>query len=68
MGIRAEGGRQRGASRVKPAAIDAVTGTTVWKGRHERSSSYLFIKPSLKEIAKELADEMIKYMPPQTQR
>lgn len=45
--------------------IDATTGTTVWKARHERSNSYMFVKPSLKEIAKELADEMIKYMPPQ---
>lgn len=45
--------------------IDATTGTTVWKARHERSSSYMFIKPSLKQIAKDLADEMIKYMPPQ---
>jgi hypothetical protein len=48
--------------------IDATTGTTVWKARHERSSSYMFIKPSLKDIAKELADEMIKYMPPQAKR
>ena len=46
--------------------IDASTGTTVWKARHERSDSYMFIKPSLKDIAKELAGEMIKYMPPQT--
>ncbi len=45
--------------------IDAATGTTVWKARHERSNSYMFVKPSLKEIAKDLADEMIKYMPPQ---
>lgn len=45
--------------------IDATTGTTVWKARHERSNSYMFIKPSLKQIAKDLADEMIKYMPPQ---
>jgi len=45
--------------------IDAATGTTVWKARHERSSSYMFVKPSLKQIAKDLADEMIKYMPPQ---
>lgn len=45
--------------------IDATTGTTIWKARHERSSSYMFIKPSLKQIAKDLADEMIKYMPPQ---
>jgi len=46
--------------------IDASTGTTIWKARHERSDSYMFIKPSLKDIAKELAGEMIKYMPPQT--
>lgn len=45
--------------------IDATSGTTVWKARHERSNSYMFVKPSLKEIAKDLADEMIKYMPPQ---
>jgi len=45
--------------------IDATTGTTVWKARHERSSSYMFFRPNLKDIAKELADEMIKYMPPQ---
>ena len=48
--------------------IDADTGTTVWKARHERSDSYMFIKPSLKDIAKELAGEMIKYMPPQTKK
>ena len=48
--------------------VDATTGTTVWKARHERSNSYMFIKPSLKQIAKDLADEMIKYMPPQTKR
>lgn len=45
--------------------IDATTGTTVWKARHERSSSYMFFRPNLKDVAKELADEMIKYMPPQ---
>lgn len=45
--------------------VDATTGTTVWKARHERSSSYMFFKPHLKDIAKELALEMISYMPPQ---
>lgn len=48
--------------------VDASTGTTVWKARHERSSSYMFIKPSLKDIAKELANEIIRYMPPQAKR
>jgi hypothetical protein len=45
--------------------VDATTGVTVWKARHERSSSYMFYRPNLKDIAKELADEMIKAMPPQ---
>ncbi len=48
--------------------IDATTGTTVWKARHERSSSYMFFRPELKVVAKELAAEMIKYMPPQSKR
>ena len=45
--------------------IDAINGTTVWKARHERSSSYMFYKPNLKDVAKDLADEMIREMPPQ---
>lgn len=48
--------------------VDATTGTTVWKARHERSASYMFFKPNLKDVAKELASEMIKYMPPQPKR
>lgn len=48
--------------------IDATTGTTVWKARHERSSSYMFFRPNLKDVAKELTDEMVKYMPPQAKR
>lgn len=45
--------------------VDATTGTTVWKARHEKSSSYMFFRPNLKDVAKELAREMIVYMPPQ---
>jgi len=48
--------------------VDATTGTTVWKARHERSSSYMFYRPNLKDVAKDLADEMIKYMPPTAKR
>lgn len=48
--------------------VDATTGTTVWKARHERTSSYMFYRPNLKDIAKELAAEMIKAMPPQAKR
>jgi PBP1b-binding outer membrane lipoprotein LpoB len=48
--------------------VDAATGTTVWKARHERSSSYMFYRPNLKDVAKELAAEMIKAMPPQVKQ
>ena len=48
--------------------VDATTGTTVWKARHERSSSYMFYRPDLKDIAKEVAAEMVKAMPPQAKR
>ena len=48
--------------------VDATTGTTVWKARHERSESYMFYRPNLKDIAKELATEMIKAMPPQAKQ
>src|SRR5262250_2385116 len=45
--------------------VDATTGTTVWKARHEKSSSYMFYRPNLKDVAKDLSKEMIAYMPPQ---
>ena len=48
--------------------VDATTGTTVWKARHEQSESYMFSRPNLKDIAKELAAEMIKSMPPQPKK
>jgi hypothetical protein len=48
--------------------IDATNGTTVWKARHEHSSSYMFFRPNLKDVARDLVDEMIKEMPPQPRR
>lgn len=48
--------------------VEATTGTTVWKARHEKSNSYMFYRPNLKDIAKELAAEMIQAMPPQAKR
>ena len=48
--------------------VDATTGATIWKGRHERSASYMIFKPNLRDVAKKLADEMIKYMPPHPRR
>ncbi|MGQ0810718.1 MAG: hypothetical protein ACT4OO_05775 [Nitrospiraceae bacterium] len=43
--------------------VDASNGAVVWKARHEKARSYIFFRPNLKEIAVELSDEMIKYMP-----
>jgi hypothetical protein len=48
--------------------VDATTGITVWKARHEKSSSYMFYRPNLKDIAKDLSAEMIASMPPQARR
>jgi hypothetical protein len=48
--------------------VDATTGNTVWKARHENSSSYMFFRPNLKDVARDLVDEMIKEMPPQPKR
>jgi hypothetical protein len=44
--------------------IDATTGATIWKARHEKAESYMFSRPNLKDVAAELTDEMVKYMPP----
>lgn len=44
--------------------VNATTGSTIWKARHEKARSYMFFKPNLKDVAAELTDEMIKYMPP----
>src|SRR5467141_4691949 len=48
--------------------VDATTGITVWKARLERSSSYMVYRPDLEDVAKELAAEMIKAMPPQAKQ
>ena len=44
--------------------VDATTGATIWKARHEKASGYIFNRPNLKDVAAELTDEMVKYMPP----
>lgn len=62
-----EGGRV-GRVGLSLRLIDATTGITVWKARHELSDPYMFSKPNLKDIAKELALEMTSYMPPQPKR
>ena len=44
--------------------VDATTGATIWKARHEKASSYIFNRPNLKDVATQLAEEMVKHMPP----
>lgn len=48
--------------------VDTISGMTLWKARHERSAGYILFKPRLTDIADELADEMIKEMPPHENR
>lgn len=43
--------------------IDAHKGGLVWKARHDNTESYLFLKPSLRDVGAELAEEMLKEMP-----
>ncbi len=43
--------------------IDANEGTIVWKARHLEEESYIFFKPSLSDVAEDLAEEMIESMP-----
>jgi hypothetical protein len=43
--------------------IDASTGAAVWKARHDKVKTYMVFKPALKDIAEDLAETMIKYMP-----
>jgi PBP1b-binding outer membrane lipoprotein LpoB len=43
--------------------IDAGTGGIVWKGRHEKVQTYMVFKPALKDIAEDLSEYMVKYLP-----
>lgn len=43
--------------------IDAKQGGIVWKARHTNAKSYMFFKPNLKDVAADLSEEMIKYIP-----
>jgi len=48
--------------------IDATTGNTIWKARHELPARTMPFKRSLKDVAKEVAEEMIEFMPPHQKR
>jgi PBP1b-binding outer membrane lipoprotein LpoB len=43
--------------------IDAGTGGIVWKGRHEKVKTYMVFKPALKDLAEDLSEYMVKYLP-----
>jgi len=43
--------------------IDASNGAIVWKGRHEKAKTYMVFKPALKDIAEDLSEYLVKYMP-----
>ena len=43
--------------------VDAATGAIVWKGRHEKVKTYMVFKPPLKDIAEDLSEYIVKYMP-----
>lgn len=43
--------------------IDTKHGAIVWKGRHEKSKTYMFFKSSLKDMAMDLSEYMVKYIP-----
>ena len=43
--------------------IDTKHGAIVWKGRHDKSKTYMFFKPNLKDMATDLTEYMIKYIP-----
>ena len=43
--------------------IDTKHGAIIWKGRHEKSKTYMFFKPSLKDMAMDLSEYMVKYIP-----
>mgnify|MGYP001581562073 CR=1 FL=1 len=43
--------------------IDAATGAIIWKGRHDKVKTYMMFKPALKDIAEDLSEYIVKYMP-----
>ena len=43
--------------------IDASNGSIVWKGRHDKLKTFMIFKPKLKDIADDLTEEMLNYLP-----
>ncbi|MGH7233706.1 MAG: hypothetical protein ACREJU_20440 [Nitrospiraceae bacterium] len=43
--------------------VDTRHGAIIWRGRHEKKEGYIFFRPDLKDLASDLAEYMIKYIP-----
>ena len=43
--------------------VDGAQGGLVWKARQERTKSYMFLKPDLRDLAEDVAEDMVKYLP-----
>jgi hypothetical protein len=43
--------------------VDASNGALIWKARHDKVKTYMVFKPALKDIAEDLAETLVKYMP-----
>ena len=43
--------------------IDASNGSLVWKGRHDKLKTFMIFKPKLKDIADDLTEDMLNYLP-----
>jgi len=43
--------------------IDASNGAIVWKGKHDKLKTFMIFKPKLKDIADDLTEEMLNYLP-----
>ena len=43
--------------------VDAPTGKIMWKAAHHEAEDYLLLKPSLNDVAEDLAEEIVAEMP-----
>jgi len=43
--------------------VKSKQGSIIWNARHDNTTSDRFFKPSLKDLAADLSEKMIKYIP-----
>jgi hypothetical protein len=58
-----ENGKVSAKAGLSMRLIRADDGSIVWEARHFETKDYWLIKPDLSEIARKVADSMVKYMP-----